>query len=388
MFLQQVQELLLGRRRLLRRDLPLASACPTRRSQWRRDVNPRRPRGGDARQAGRGRQLIRVHRVRGHLHRRPRPAGVEGAGDASPSSIRPPTGSPSGTSTASSSPAALGGERTARPLGDILGVLRDTYCGTIGIEYMHIQQPDEKRWIQQQVEPRATTASSLDDSAASSTELNAAEAFEQFLATRFVGQKRFALEGAESAIPILDDVLEAAADADLDGIGHRHGPPRPAQRPRQHRRQELRPDLPRVRRRRRPRDHPGLGRREVPPRARRQVRQPVRRRDRGRAVAQPQPPRSGRPGRRRHRPRQAGPASTSRAALGDAAPDPRRRRLRRPGRGGRDAAASHAQGLPHRRHHPPGHQQPDRLHHPARSRRALRATPPTSPRWCRRRSST
>ena len=109
-------------------------------------------------------------------------------------------------------------------LGDLLGVLRDAYCRTIGVEYMHIQETDEQRWIQSQVEgahpsvPKEQKDRILE-------RLNAAEAFEKFLATKYVGTKRFGIEGAESAIPILDEILSGAADAGLDaaviGMAHR-----------------------------------------------------------------------------------------------------------------------------------------------------------------------
>src|SRR3546814_1068675 len=81
---------------------------------------------------------------------------------------------------------------------------------------MHIQDPDEQRWIQDNVEG-VLPELPLDDQRHILERLNSAEAFEKFLATKYVGQKRFGLEGAESAIPILDAILEAAADHDLDG---------------------------------------------------------------------------------------------------------------------------------------------------------------------------
>ena len=70
---------------------------------------------------------------------------------------------------------------------------------------------------------RARSSSRTDEQRHILGRLNAAEAFEKFLATKYVGQKRFGLEGAESAIPILDAILGAAADAGLDGVGARHG---------------------------------------------------------------------------------------------------------------------------------------------------------------------
>jgi len=109
-------------------------------------------------------------------------------------------------------------------LRDVLGVLRDAYCRTVGVEYMHIQDPDQREWIQAQVENKhddLDTAGQLHVL----KQLNAAEAFESFLQTKFVGQKRFSLEGAESTIPMLDEVLTAAASAGLDevviGMPHR-----------------------------------------------------------------------------------------------------------------------------------------------------------------------
>jgi 2-oxoglutarate decarboxylase len=109
-------------------------------------------------------------------------------------------------------------------LRDILGVLRDSYCRTLGIEYMHIQEPDERRWIQDRVEiPSPHVA--RDEQLRILRRLNAAEAFEHFLQTKYVGQKRFSLEGSESVIPILDALLSKAADAGLDetciGMPHR-----------------------------------------------------------------------------------------------------------------------------------------------------------------------
>ncbi len=109
-------------------------------------------------------------------------------------------------------------------LREILGVLRDSYCRTVGVEYMHIQNPEERAWLQARVE-RPHDRTSKDDQLRILSRLNVAEAFEMFLQTKFVGQRRFSLEGAESLIPLLDTVLHAAARADLDevvlGMAHR-----------------------------------------------------------------------------------------------------------------------------------------------------------------------
>ncbi|MPZ79134.1 MAG: multifunctional oxoglutarate decarboxylase/oxoglutarate dehydrogenase thiamine pyrophosphate-binding subunit/dihydrolipoyllysine-residue succinyltransferase subunit [Actinophytocola sp.] len=109
-------------------------------------------------------------------------------------------------------------------LRDVLGVLRDSYCRTVGVEYTYILDPTERRWIQDRVEvrhekpPQAVQKYIL-------SKLNAAEAFETFLQTKYVGQKRFSLEGGESVIALLDTVLDKAAEYELDevviGMPHR-----------------------------------------------------------------------------------------------------------------------------------------------------------------------
>jgi 2-oxoglutarate dehydrogenase E1 component len=106
----------------------------------------------------------------------------------------------------------------------ILGILRDAYCRTVGVEYMHIQDPEQRSWIQAKVEtPYAKT--SADEQLRILRRLNSAEAFETFLQTKFVGQKRFSLEGGESVIALLDRILCRAAGEGLDevciGMSHR-----------------------------------------------------------------------------------------------------------------------------------------------------------------------
>ena len=107
---------------------------------------------------------------------------------------------------------------------EILAVLRGSYCRTVGVEYMHIADNAQRDWIQERFErpfvrwPREEHLRILD-------KLNEAEIFETFLQTKFVGQKRFSLEGGESAIVFLDEVCEQAANAGLDeaiiGMPHR-----------------------------------------------------------------------------------------------------------------------------------------------------------------------
>jgi multifunctional 2-oxoglutarate metabolism enzyme len=119
---------------------------------------------------------------------------------------------------------SFGGDRAFMKLRQILGILRDSYCRTIGIEYMHIQDPEQRRWLQERIEqphkkpPREEQLRIL-------RKLNQAEAFETFLQTKFVGQKRFSLEGSETIIPLVDEICEASAEAELHevciGMAHR-----------------------------------------------------------------------------------------------------------------------------------------------------------------------
>lgn len=116
----------------------------------------------------------------------------------------------------------FGGKRQMK-LRDILGVLRDSYCRTTGIEYMHIQDPSQRKWFQDKIEQKYQKPGH-DEQLRILRKLNEAEAFETFLQTKYVGQKRFSLEGGESLIPLLDQILQGAAGAGLDGaaIGMAH----------------------------------------------------------------------------------------------------------------------------------------------------------------------
>ncbi|MEV5612286.1 multifunctional oxoglutarate decarboxylase/oxoglutarate dehydrogenase thiamine pyrophosphate-binding subunit/dihydrolipoyllysine-residue succinyltransferase subunit [Streptomyces sp. NPDC052225] len=121
---------------------------------------------------------------------------------------------------------AVGGfaGKSMMKLRDILGVLRDSYVRTVGIEFMHIQDPKQRKWIQDRVE-RPHSKPEREEQLRILRRLNAAEAFETFLQTKFVGQKRFSLEGGESVVPLLDAVIDSAAEARLDevviGMAHR-----------------------------------------------------------------------------------------------------------------------------------------------------------------------
>ncbi|WP_233531452.1 multifunctional oxoglutarate decarboxylase/oxoglutarate dehydrogenase thiamine pyrophosphate-binding subunit/dihydrolipoyllysine-residue succinyltransferase subunit [Antrihabitans sp. YC2-6] len=109
-------------------------------------------------------------------------------------------------------------------LRDVLSILRDAYCRHVGVEYMHILESDQLKWLQERVEKKHVKPTVAQQKYILS-KLNAAEAFETFLQTKYVGQKRFSLEGAETVIPMMDSVIDQAAEHSLDevvvGMPHR-----------------------------------------------------------------------------------------------------------------------------------------------------------------------
>jgi len=121
-------------------------------------------------------------------------------------------------------PAAPGGAGDLMTLRDILELLQDSYCRTVGTEYMHVHDPAQRRWIQDRVE-RLHSRADPDDQLRVLGKLNEAEAFETFLQTKFVGQRRFSLEGGETLIPLLARLCSGAARAQLSevciGMSHR-----------------------------------------------------------------------------------------------------------------------------------------------------------------------
>jgi len=172
-------------------------------------------------------QLINAYRFRGHqvadidpLRLRPQPGLAElqldahGLGEADldsvfeTGSLAMPLSTPAATSRAFEVASLPAGRAT---LGAIVKHLRATYCGSIGAEYMHITETPEKRWIQQRLE-RAGGRTELSDEARLGLlqRLTAAEGLERYLHTRYVGQKRFSLEGADSLIPLLDEIIQRA----------------------------------------------------------------------------------------------------------------------------------------------------------------------------------
>lgn len=109
-------------------------------------------------------------------------------------------------------------------LRDVLSVLRDAYCRHIGVEYTHILEPEQQKWLQERIEIKHDKPTVAEQKYILS-KLNAAEAFETFLQTKYVGQKRFSLEGAETVIPMMDAAIDQAAEHGLAevviGMPHR-----------------------------------------------------------------------------------------------------------------------------------------------------------------------
>ena len=256
-------------------------------------------------------------------------------------------------------------------LREIVQALRETYCGTIGAEFMHITDPAEKRWWQERLESiRCKPNFSAEEKKHILDRLTAAEGLERYLHTKYVGQKRFSLEGGESFIASMDELVQRAGETGVQeiviGMAHRG------------RLNVLVNTLGKM-----PKDlfaefdaHRARGpagrRRQVPPGLL------ERRHDAGRPGApepgvQPVAPRDRQPGGRRLGQGAPGPPRRQRRRHGAAGAGARRRRLRRPGRGDGDAGAGADPRLLHRRHGAHRHQQPDRLHHQRPARLALDA---------------
>jgi 2-oxoglutarate decarboxylase len=220
-FLATINRLLLGEDAFYE-DLFRSMGVPYVPVRWRTDANPPRDSRERVEKQARMLQLVIMYRARGHL-----------IAELDPLAAEPPE------LHEELDPATYGltiwdldrpyeaGEIAGRDdltLGHVLAILRDAYCRTVGVEFMHIAEPDQTHWITKRFEG-ADTRLPPEDQRHILSRLNEAEAFERFLHQKYVGHKRFSLEGAESMIPMLDSVLQDAADAGMQevviGMAHR-----------------------------------------------------------------------------------------------------------------------------------------------------------------------
>ncbi len=220
-FLRRVQGFLVGDNGFYE-DVFRSMGAPYVPVAWRRDVNPPADSLEARAKHGRVRSLINMYRVRGHL-----------MADLDPLAAKPPEMHPE------LDPATYGftiwdldrrflaaglAGKDELTLNEILTILLDAYCRRSSPEYMHTQEPAQKQWIQEHVEG-VNPVPDPGDMRHILEELSEAEAFERFMHTKYVGHKRFSLEGAESLIPMLDAILDDAADAGLTesviGMSHR-----------------------------------------------------------------------------------------------------------------------------------------------------------------------
>src|SRR2546425_241590 len=115
---------------------------------------------------------------------------------------------------------------TRGPLRELIAALRETYCGTLGVEYLSVADKARRDWLQERMEPRRNHPDlSADERRAMLERLVTAEMFEQFLQARYPGQKRFSLEGGEALVPLLDALVEETARLEVAevvlGMAHR-----------------------------------------------------------------------------------------------------------------------------------------------------------------------
>src|SRR5258706_4218303 len=161
--------------------------------------------------------LIRAYRTRGHL-----------AANLDPLGLEPPKATPElepsyygFTEADMDRPIFLANRlgREVATLREVVAQLRETYCGSVGIEFMHMQEPDERLWLQQRMEQgRNQTEFSKEGKRAIYETLVKAEGFEQFLDKKYTGTKRFGLDGGESLIPGLEQIIKRGGQLGLQEI--------------------------------------------------------------------------------------------------------------------------------------------------------------------------
>ncbi len=226
LFLKEIHDLLLGNNFFFEEifeDLNI----PLQPLKWKTDYQPgtfsSHPNTEEIEKQARVLQLINLYRVRGHLIADLDPLGSQTSyhPELDPATYKLTlwdldrefiTGGFSGLKTAT--------------LREILDILQKTYCEKIGVEYMHIQNPAEKIWLQSKMEPiKNIPEYNLQEKENILNKLIIGETFEHFVHTKFIGHKRFSLEGSETLIPLLDQLLNDAHDGGVQelvfGMAHR-----------------------------------------------------------------------------------------------------------------------------------------------------------------------
>ncbi len=206
-FLDRVQRLLMGEDSFYD-DVFESMGVPYEPARWNRDTNAVSSDRNVSEKAAAIQEIINAYRSRGHLIADLDP--LDAKAPTMPAELDPITWEMSIWDLDRVFYTGMVGGADEHTLGHLLGILRDAYCRTVGVEYMHIMDPVQKRWIQDHVEGVNTTLNVATQKQILSR-LNAAEAFEKFLHRRFTGQKRFGLEGGESAMVILDAILDSSA---------------------------------------------------------------------------------------------------------------------------------------------------------------------------------
>ncbi len=171
-------------------------------------------------------RLINAYRAQGHLHAQIDPLGMRELLDenASELSLEDYGLSVNDLGTVFDVETFVGPK--TMPLGALYKALNDTYCGSIGTEYMHIPSREERAWIQQRIEgSRAQLALSKERKLSLLERLTAAEGLEKYLGAKYPGAKRFSLEGAEALIPLMDELIQRAGSQGVRetvmGMAHR-----------------------------------------------------------------------------------------------------------------------------------------------------------------------
>ncbi|MCP4769485.1 MAG: 2-oxoglutarate dehydrogenase E1 component [Gammaproteobacteria bacterium] len=154
-------------------------------------------------------QLINSYRVKGHQRAKLDPLGIAEAAEIPEMTLAGHELGDADLDTVFKTGSLFGVDEV--PLREIVSRLEKTYCGTVGLEYMHIEDLAQKRWIQGEIETSLSTPNFREGRRNRILDrVIAAEILEKFLHTRYIGQKRFSLEGGESLIPILDRVVQQA----------------------------------------------------------------------------------------------------------------------------------------------------------------------------------